>query len=81
MFNKGQKVEVKPYQRTQTIFVTSEVNPGKTRSYKGGWTGTVTGVFEGDNGDEPIVEVTKDDTDHFMDFSPSELEAISNTPK
>ncbi len=76
MFNKGQRVKVKPYQRTQTIFVTSEVTPGKIRNYKGGWIGTITGIFEGDNSNELIFEVAKEGVDHFADFSSPELEEV-----
>ncbi len=68
MFEKGQKVRVKPYQRTRTIFANAEVTPGETRSYKGGWVGTISEIFDGE-GDKDIIEVTKDGTDHFMDFS------------
>lgn len=75
MFTKGQRVKVRPYQRTRTIFGNAEVTPGQTVTHKGSWTGTVTNIFEG-----PLpIEIKKDDSRPgvgYYEFDPSELQAI-----
>jgi len=75
MLAKGDKVQVKEYQRTRTIFVNADVTPGETTTYKGGWIGTVTSLLEDDQ-----VEVHKDsknEDDGWYYFSESELEKLS----
>jgi hypothetical protein len=78
MFSKGQRVRVKPYERTRTIFQNAEVTPGQTTRYDGGWTAIVTNVFEGFGPDDPIFEVLKDgyhpDGQGYAEFSLEELE-------
>lgn len=80
MFNKDNRVKIKPYQRTRTIFNNAEYFPGKVTQYKGGWEGIVTGIFEGLG--EDIIEVLREDTqDEFSEgsyysFSPNELTKI-----
>lgn len=78
MITKGSKVRVKQYNRTKTIFINSEADPGTTTTYSGGWTGTVTNIFDGGVGGD-VVEVHRDDKgpeDGFYEFSPDELELI-----
>jgi hypothetical protein len=78
MFNKGDKVKVRPYSRTRTIFNNADYTPGETTTYKGGWTGTVTSVFDGTPGDD-IIEVHRDgygQDDGWYEFSPGELEKL-----
>lgn len=75
MLAKGDKVQIKGHSRTRTIFVNAEVTPGETTTYKGGWTGTVTNLFEDDQ-----VEVHRDGynaDDGWYYFDKSEVEKIS----
>jgi putative protein kinase ArgK-like GTPase of G3E family len=77
MLTVGSRVRVKQYSRTKTIFVNAEASPGTTTTYQGGWTGTVTNIFDG--GGDDIVEVHRDGSgpeDGWYELAPDELEVI-----
>lgn len=73
-FEKGDRVKVKEYSRTRTIFVNAEVSPGESATYKGGWTGTVTNVFDDGFGGD-IIEVLRDNSaSGYYEFAAEEIE-------
>lgn len=77
MFKINDKVRIKKYQRTRTIYQNAEYTPGKTTTYTGGWTGTVTAILDDGQGGD-IVEVHRDECGDrgYCDFSPDELRKL-----
>lgn len=76
-FQKGDKVEVQAYSRTRTIFQNADYTPGETTTYKGGWAGQVTNIFD-DGFGGAIVEVLRDGSGEgdYYEFSPDELKKL-----
>ncbi len=78
MLQKGQKVRVKTYQRTRTIYNGGEVSPGDITTYPGGWEGVVTGFYDGTPGPD-FIEVNRDGSGpegDYYEFTEDELEVI-----
>jgi hypothetical protein len=79
MLKKGMNVKVLPYTRSRTIFLNSEVFPGSSKTFPGGWTGIITNIFDGTPGDD-IIEVRRHGAigdGGYQEFSPGELEILS----
>jgi hypothetical protein len=78
MLKKGMNVKVLSYTRTRTIYLNSEVSPGSSKTYPGGWTGIITNIFDGSPGDD-IIEVRRHGATGdggYHEFTENELEVI-----
>jgi hypothetical protein len=69
MFNKGQKVQVQPHNRTRHIFQNASVEPGRVTRYRGGQVGVVSDILD-DTGQVTYVVKTENS---YLEYSEDEL--------